>query len=391
MLYRFMRKLLGFIALGSYCLVGSGLWTGCHGAHSSSADRRQLSGTVRAPSPARLELIQVAPDGRGFVQVPSGKPFTPWGFNYDRDYKSRLLEDYWVSEWRTVVEDFREMKHLGANVVRVHLQFARFMDTATKPNPQSLAQLARLVRLAEATGLYLDLTGLGCYRRNDVPAWYATLNESDRWAAQARFWGAVANTCAASPAVFCYDLANEPIVPSGKREPGDWLTGDLAGFTYCQFISLDQAGRARPELARQWLSQLAGAIRRRDRRHLITAGLLPNSLETPVSVSGFAPQKVGGPLDFLCVHLYPVSGHLKPDLELLHGFNVGKPVVIEEMFPLTCTVTELGDFLRASKPDACGWFGFYWGQPPDELDRSSDAGAKLTAEWLRLFQRLNPN
>ena len=44
--------------------------------------------------------------------------------------------------------------------------------------------------------LYLDLTGLGCYHKKDVPAWYDKLSESDRWDAQARFWEAVAGRCA---------------------------------------------------------------------------------------------------------------------------------------------------------------------------------------------------
>ncbi len=357
----------------------------------NAAAHRDLLGAATAPPSARLDWLKVAKDRRGFIQATSGKPFTPWGVNYDRDYKSRLLEDYWESEWPTVVEDFREMKQLGANVVRIHLQFARFMDGPAQPNQKSLAQLARLAQLAEETGLYLDLTGLACYRKKDVPAWYSALSESDRWKSQARFWEAVATTCAASPAIFCYDLLNEPIVPSGKREPGDWLTGDLGGFTYCQFISLDQAGRARPEIARKWVAQLTGAIRRRDSRHLVTVGLLPNSLETPVSSSGFAPQKIAGPLDFVCVHLYPTSGHLQEDLKLLSGFNIGKPVVVEEMFPMTCTTPELGEFIRESKKDASGWLGFYWGQTPAELDRSTEISAKLTREWLRLFEALNPN
>ena len=48
------------------------------------------------------------------------------------------------------------------------------------------------MKLAEATGLYLDITGLGCYHKKDVPEWYDKLDESDRWAAQAKFWEAVA-------------------------------------------------------------------------------------------------------------------------------------------------------------------------------------------------------
>src|SRR5687768_8946606 len=79
------------------------------------------------PGSARLQSVKVRPDGKGFALVPSGRAFVPWGFNYDRDSTGRLLEDYWDAEWPTVEEDFREMKELGANVVRVHFQFARFM------------------------------------------------------------------------------------------------------------------------------------------------------------------------------------------------------------------------------------------------------------------------
>jgi dienelactone hydrolase len=357
----------------------------------NAARHEDIIGAAPAPAKAGLDWLRVSKDRRGFVHAASGKPFIPWGFNYDRDYKSRLLEDYWESEWPTVVEDFGEMNQLGANVVRIHLQFAKFMDTATQPNQESLAQLARLVKLAEETGLYLDLTGLACYRKKDVPAWYTSLSESGRWEAQARFWEAIASTCAASPAVFCYDLMNEPIVPSGKRNPGDWLTGELGGFNYCQFISLDQAGRPRPEIARQWIACLVAAIRKHDQRHLITVGLLPDSLETPASVSGFAPKKVAAPLDFISVHVYPKSGHLKEDLALVNGFRVGKPVVIEETFPLNCSPRELGEFLRRSRQFASGWLGFYWGQTPAELSRLTDAPAALTREWLQLFRELNPN
>ncbi len=265
------------------------------------------------------------------------------------------------------------------------------MAAADRPNDKALGQLGRLVKLAEETGLYLDLTGLGCYRKQDVPAWYGGLGETERWAAQARFWGAIAARCADSPAVFCYDLMNEPIVPGGKRAPGDWLTGELGGFNYCQFISLDQADRPRPEIARQWISRLVGAIRGHDRKHLITVGLLPDSLETPASISGFVPSKVTGDLDFVCVHIYPKTGHLEEDLKLLQGFAVGKPVVIEETFPLSCTAKELGQFIEGSRKHAAGWIGFYWGQTPEELGRSISIGDSLTLAWLKLFQEMNPN
>ena len=143
---------------------------------------------LRAPA-ADLENVRVSGDDRGFVRVPSGRPFMPWGFNYDHDRDGRLIEDYWHKHWPTVVEDFQEMKAMGANVVRIHLQFGKFMPQRGRPDERQLARLDELVRLAEETGLYLDLTGLGCYHKPDVPAWYDKLPASKRWAAAGQILG----------------------------------------------------------------------------------------------------------------------------------------------------------------------------------------------------------
>src|ERR1035437_1015498 len=356
----------------------------------NAADHQQVMGVV-ATTTAAQDWIKVSKDKHSFVAASSGRTFTPWGFNDDRDHKFRLLEDYWEAEWPTVVEDFGEMKQLGANVVRVHVQFARFMDAPDRPNASAVERLGQLVKLAEEKGLYLDVTGLACYRKQDVPAWYSSLGETERWEAQGRFWEAVASRCAGSPAIFCYDLMNEPIVPAGARKPGDWLTGELVGFNYCQFISLDQAARSRPEIARQWAAQLAAAIRKHDRRHLITVGLLPNSLPGSAWASGFEPRKVAGKLDFICVHLYPKTGQLAEDLRTLKGFQIGKPLVIEETFPLACNAADLQEFISRSRVSATGWIGFYWGQTPSELSKSSSISDSLTAAWLKLFQEMNPN
>jgi len=112
-----------------------------------------------------LEWITTSEDGSGFVLAGSGAKFLAWGVNYDHGDSGRLLEDYWNTEWPTVVGDFKEIKALGANTVRIHLQTAKFMQTPTEPNQASLDRLARLVELAEETGLYIDVTGLGCYHK----------------------------------------------------------------------------------------------------------------------------------------------------------------------------------------------------------------------------------
>jgi hypothetical protein len=334
-----------------------------------------------------MPWVAVAKDKKGFALEPSGRPFVPWGFNYDHDAKGRLIEDYWDDEWPTVEAQFGQMKKLGANVVRIHLQLARFMDGPDKPNGKALDRLGKLLALAERLRLYLDLTGLGCYHKKDVRAWYDKLSEKDRWDVQARFWQAVAGRCATSPTVFCYDLMNEPVVPGGKRQGADWLGPPFAGKHFVQFITLDQAERPRPDIARQWIRHLAAAIREKDKRRLITVGLVDWSLDRPGLTSGFVPGKVADDLDFVSVHLYPKKGQVDEALQTLAGFAVGKPVLIEETFPLACSPKELEEFIEGSRKHAAGWIGFYWGKPPEELRRSKTIPDALTLGWLELFER----
>jgi hypothetical protein len=337
-----------------------------------------------------MPWIQVSSDRRGFIAAESDRSFIPWGFNYDHDERGRLIEDYWLDEWSKLEEDFEEMKQLGANVVRVHLQLGKFMQAAGKPNQKSLDQLGRLLALAQRKGLYLDLTGLGCYHKRDVPAWYDKLDEHDRWDVQARFWEAIAARAAESPAVFCYDLMNEPVVPGGESKRADWLGPAFAGKHFVQFIALETDGRPRHEIARQWIKHLVKAIRKHDRRHMITVGLVPWSLDRPGLSSGFVPDKIAGELDFLAVHIYPEKGKLDEALETLRGFTVGKPVVIEEIFPLKCAADELGQFIDKSTGIAAGWIGFYWGKKPEDYRTSKTIGDQVTLDWLKLFEEKRP-
>ena len=342
-----------------------------------------------------MPVVEVDAKTRGFRFAGTNTRFVPWGFNYDRDEQSRLLEDYWHDEWEAVAGDFREMRALGANVVRVHLQFARFMRSATEPDERNVRQLARLLALAEETGLYLDLTGLGCYRKADVPAWYDALDEAGRWQAQAKFWETIAAACAQSPAVFCYDLMNEPVVPAGRGTREDWLGppfGGPDGFCYVQRISIDQAERGREEIALKWIETLTAAIRRHDVKRLVTVGLVDWSLDLPAHLySGFAPAKVAAPLDFVCVHLYPRDGKLGEDLATLAAFAaVKKLVVIEETFPLSSSMENFAKFIDASRKDAAGWFGFYWGKPLAELDPKTSLHDALMRGWLEFFQSHAP-
>jgi hypothetical protein len=265
------------------------------------------------------------------------------------------------------------------------------MEAPDQPREKALARLGQLTKLAEQTGLYLDLTGLACYRKSDVPGWYDVLAEPERWKAQAHFWQAVAARCASSRAVFCYDLMNEPFVPNDPPSAGDWLAGALGGFYYLQTITLNPAGRPKSALAKTWVSSLAAAIRQQDTNHLITVGLLPNSSKAGIPGSGFEPAEIADALDFLCVHVYPKTGEFQQELANLKTFQIGKPLVIEETFPMYCKSSELRGFLTASNPDACGWISFYWGQTPEELKSSNAPGDRLLREWLGVFEKFRPD
>ena len=339
---------------------------------------------------AALEPIRVSADGRNFILAESGKPFRVWGVNYDHDShgeNGRLLEDYWEAEWDTVRNDFREIKQLGANVVRIHLQLGKFMVAADAPNRKALAKLKELLELAEEMGLYLDITGLGCYHKRDTPAWYDSLGESERWKVQASFWSAVAGTGRNSPAVFCYDLMNEPVI-DGKKEEG-WVTGELGGKSFVQRLTLEKGARTQTEIAKAWVDKMTAAIRGQDPQHMITVGAIPWAMVWPNAKPIFYAPEVSPALDFVSIHVYPKKGEIEKALAALAVYDIGKPLLIEETFPLSCSIEEMDEFLKKSRARAEGYVSFYWGRTIDEYSKTAktDITAAIVLQWLTYFQQ----
>lgn len=336
------------------------------------------------PRPAR-ERVVVAPGGKGFVLRGSGTPWVPRGVNYDHDRSMRLLEEYWDLEGDQVAEDFREIRDLGCTVVRIHLQFGRFMAAPDRPNEENLGRLRRLLERAEELNLYLDLTGLGCYRKQDAPLWYLNAPEKDRWAMMGRFWEAVASTCAPSPAVFCYTLMNEPVSPPQASD--DLLGGDLGGLHYVERLTRDPAGRSRAEITRQWMNAIVPGIRKRDPGRLVTVGQFFLFEVAGGLTLGPDPKETSELLDFLCVHCYPKEDGIDRMLDLIKVLTAtGKPVVIQEMFPLGCGLPAFKTFLDRSRGQVSGWISFYWGKTIEECKASGEMNDALLAAWLEFFR-----
>ncbi|MBD3674540.1 MAG: cellulase family glycosylhydrolase [Planctomycetaceae bacterium] len=344
---------------------------------------------ISTSSAADLELIRVSDQGTHFVGAESERTFIVWGVNYDHDFEGLLLEDYWHDQWETVVGDFREIKDLGSNVVRIHLQFAKFMDAPDEPNTKNLKQLAKLVQVAEETGLYLDITGLGCYHKQDVPKWYDEMSETERWNAQARFWTEIAKVCQSSPAVFCYDLMNEPIIGGANPEDG-WLAGELGGKHFVQRITLTPGDRDRKAIAKAWITKLTTAIRKVDQQHMITVGVIPWAHTWPNAKPLFHDPDVGQSLDFVAVHFYPEKGKVDKALAALKVYEIGKPLVVEEMFPLKSSIEEVDEFVDRSRSFTDGYVSFYWGKTIEENAKSGDFKGALMAKWLEYWASKAP-
>jgi hypothetical protein len=215
-------------------------------------------------------------------------------------------------------------------------------------------------------------------------AWYDALQDEDRWKAQEFFWSAVAEACAKSSAVFCYDLINEPT--AGAKRADGWYTGRMGDVEFCQRLTLNQPNRSGDDVFQEWTRRMVAAIRKHDQRHLITLGMLP----FPGAYTAAVDQ-----LDFVSPHLYPKSMKVDEEIELLKKFDFGKPIVIGETFPLSCSAAEEREFLLKSRGLAQGWIGHWPDQSPQRLTELGKQG-KISMEqglwlsWVDLFREIGP-
>src|SRR5262245_51101815 len=270
-----------------------------------------------------MDFVKLSPDKKGFVLDPSGDRYVPWGHNYGSvDIMQRLARDP-----ERVEREFAAMKAAGTTVARVHPEMPALLLGPSEANPQGIDRLRRLLAMAEKAGIYLQITGLACYKIDNRMAWYDALDDEGRWKTQEFFWSTVAEACAKSPAVFCYDLVNEPAA-GGSRTDG-WYMGRMDNVEFCQRLTLDQPQRSGDDIFREWTRRMVVAIRKHDQKHMITLGMLP----FPGAYKVAAEQ-----LDFVSPHLYPQSKKVDAEIELLKKFDVGKPIVIGETFPLSCGV-----------------------------------------------------
>lgn len=337
------------------------------------------------PHQPRNGYARLVATAAGFFDETSMRRFVPWGLRLNLD--SKLLEDTWESNRFEVVSDFREIKRMGANTLRLMLQFERFVDPPSvgnpygTPNEASLEDLIELVTLAEETGLYLVVTGLGIQVSTDQPAWYLNLTEEGRWNAQAVFWSSVAAALRERSIVLSYNVMNEPTVPDGPTS--DWcpLTPAWEAFVcgcWIENITRDPGNDDPDAIAREWIEAMDNAL---------VVGQDPDrpfSVATTPASSSFVSPLIGDLVDYITVHAYPVPDNPgTPQDELADWIDLvaddspypsplapSKPLLIEEFIGME---PYLPEFMTAVRPYVSGWISHYiYGDTPAQNAASSE-------------------
>jgi hypothetical protein len=332
-----------------------------------------------APAPAKQSMPAMTIRGKEFYDT-NGKRFIPWGLQYTNTAKIPLLEDNWFADttWAVILQDFQNMKALGANIIRIHLEYNKFMLSSTLPNQEELNRLKQLVDYAEQIGEYLDVTGLACYRASDTPAWYNAMNEQQRWATQCVFWEAIAKTIGGNNNVMDYDLMNEPVAPASVTNT--WLPGaPFGGYNFVQNITENPAGRSTDSIFKAWTAQLSAAIRKYDKKTLITVGFLP--------LGNIAD--CGTNLNYISTHVYPTTGQIPQEVSFVNTNNqqTAEPLVIEEFYDLYADHADMVSFMEQTRDNVSGYLSYYDGNGPQELleCHTTTIGCAIQYDWMQFY------
>ena len=327
--------------------------------------------------PPDNSLPRISVSGKGFV-TPDGNSIRLWGLNYGDS--EGLLEDDWTqpARWLKIENNIKDIKALGANLLRVAVQYNTMMKSPSEPNQANLQQLRKLALLAQENGLYFMVSGLGAFRKADQPVWYESLDEQSRWATQALYWQAIAGAIGDIPGVFGYELMNEPIVPSVATS--EWLPGTgMGGYYFAQNITRTPDGREMKNIMSSWIKKLTDAIREKDQKTAVTVGFLPFA-----NYGQFADD-----LDMNNTHVYPKTGEEAASDLLIQKFSSDKPLIITETFTLTISPDDWEKWVKSNNEFVAGWVGMHPGKTMQELTPPQSIPDAIYKDFLERFRQMS--
>lgn len=356
-------------------------------------DDRSRGCVFGEPPADGLERLEVTEDG--FVGATTGSPMRFWGGDLGVQPDIEVM-----------VADFREVRRMGVNVVRLLLETEDYLVAPAcegcDPTVDTAAvdHLGDVAAAAFEAGLYLDITGNGIARHHHNGSWFDDLDaspedEERRWAAQEQFWVAVATELASYPSIAWYDLINEPTLPAVgppatswcfvEDKPADepcWNPNVVKSMADPDDPTLPRNG---DEVAQSWTTRMRDAIK-----------VLAGDTTHPVSVGQIS--FCGGPLnrasqllaDFDSLHMYPQDSNVLDRIDRVKSCKQpGRPLVIEETY-LSLRVAEstMEQFLDGTESHTAGYLGHFQGQTPTELlgwmeDHPTDPDWWTWLTWYR--------
>jgi endo-1,4-beta-mannosidase len=402
----------------------------------------------------KMELIVVDADGQGFIERDSGRPYIPFGTNYYDPHTGWAPKLWRQFDAEKVREHFRLMSKLGVNCARLFLTAGSFQPTAKTIDEKSLKKLDTLIKIAQETDIRLILTGPDHWEGS--PSYWRPDRFAGEEALQAleHFWKTIGQRYKGEPAIFAWDLLNEPHLPWYVKEwKGRWDTWlkktyrnweSLKGVWDDELTQKDRWGEVtvpenqaetnnprlrdwqlfREYLADEWVRRQVEALRGADPTHLITVGYIQWSYPLvrpgrPGRYSAFNPHRQHRWLDFITIHFYPTMGapynseenwrnnlsYLQAVLTYCHS---GKPVVLGEFgwygggapqrHPYLSEAEQarwINAEIEVSRSLTDGWLSWPFADSPSSTDISLFAGlvkADLTVKaWGRRFKELSAN
>ena len=286
-----------------------------------------------------LPKIRLSSDGRTF-QTAEGRPFVPFGVNYFRPGTGWAPKVWKQFDLEATRQDFKRMKELGVNCVRVFLTYGSFHMEPGRLDPEGLARFDQFLAIAEQAGIYVHPTGPDHWE--GLPSWARGDRIADESVLTALepFWKLFAARYRGRNVIFAFDLLNEPEVGWGTPPMGPkwnrWLEqrygtteklrtawgstntalrlGSVPAPKPADSLGsrelLDYQG-FREEVADEWTRRQAVAIKSADPDALVTVGLIqwsvPALLPGVRHYSAFRPDRQARWLDFLEIHFYPLA------------------------------------------------------------------------------------
>jgi endo-1,4-beta-mannosidase len=306
-------------------------------------------------------IIQINGEKTGFADGASGKAYVPVGVNY-YDHETGWAPQIWkMFDEDRVKRQFEAMKEQGMNAARFFMASTAFMPKKNKIDMAAVEKFDKFIKFAHEMQIRLIPTGpdhwegVPDYCKPDMYC------GSEALEALCSYWEFMAGRYKSEPAIFAWDLRNEPMIAwdsAPMREGWRSFLKEKYGNNSSQDFSIPENAPNendsrlydyqiyREKLAYAWTKTQTDIIREANDGHLVTIGYIQWSFPgvlaggKPSGYSAFRPSALSKLVDFDCPHFYPTLGdpadpqkkraNLKYLCDWVLYCDLSRPVVLEE-------------------------------------------------------------